>query len=88
MTGGPITDYTNLPYLYLIRTILTFLPILFVPLVPTEKTIDEVVAAVDELASGDVAADQNKSLEAPEPKLVAAPKKAAVADLKAGLLSS
>eukprot|EP01052_Picozoa_sp_SAG31_P002882 SAG31_NODE_104_length_25069_cov_12.917144_21_plen_205_part_00 len=56
-------DFTNLPYLYLLRTILTAVPILFVVLVPSEQTINEVVQAVDAAATsvGSASFDADKT---------------------------
>ena len=53
--GSPCLDFSNLWVLYLISVGLTVLPIVFIPLVPSDKKISEVVAAVDNYTAEEAA---------------------------------
>lgn len=45
--GQPCINYRNLGRLYVAQAVLTVVPVVFVPLVPTKKKISEMVAAMD-----------------------------------------
>lgn len=51
--GQPCIDWQNLSMLYMTQAILTLVPVIFVPLVPSKKRICEVVDAVDERTVGE-----------------------------------